>query len=85
MTEQFVLPKGTLVHVCGWPVALTADTIIETNPGNWGLIQTDLHARASSIQATRKSVMGLSGNIIVLSDEEKARLREGQRSTTSGG
>jgi hypothetical protein len=50
---RFTLPEGTLVHVCGWPVALTQDTIIETNPGTWGLIQQDLDDRAANLATPR--------------------------------
>jgi hypothetical protein len=42
MTETFTLKAGTVVHVCGLPVALTEDVVIETHPLTWEQISTDL-------------------------------------------
>jgi hypothetical protein len=58
-----VLNAGTVVHVCGWPVELRANTEVGTDDGNWQLIQDDL-ARASKEARTLAAVdpVGRVGN-----------------------
>ncbi len=38
------LKAGTVVQICGLPVALTADVEVETHDGNWALIEAE-HAK----------------------------------------
>ncbi len=38
---MFLLPKGTIIHVSGWPVELSEDTAVTGHPGNIELIKRD--------------------------------------------
>lgn len=39
---QMTLKAGSVIHVAGWPVALTADAVVETNAANLPLIEADM-------------------------------------------
>jgi hypothetical protein len=38
---RFTLKAGSVIHVAGWPVTVTADTEVETNAANIPLIDAD--------------------------------------------
>ena len=39
---QITLEAGTVIHIVGWPVYLTAQTVVETNAANVPLIEKDM-------------------------------------------
>ncbi len=45
--ESLIIPAGTLVHICGWPVEITSDTEIVSDPANIELVRRDLYLRRS--------------------------------------
>jgi len=43
--------KGTIVHVCGWPLALTEEMVAETNAGNVISISNAIRERGTTSNA----------------------------------
>lgn len=48
------VPAGTVVHICGWPVELTAETEIASAPGNLELVTRDLYLRPQTPLSAEK-------------------------------
>lgn len=54
MTVQRTLAPGSVVHLCGVPVALPEGAVVETTDGNWRLIDDATVAATVADEAPRR-------------------------------
>lgn len=45
--KTLTLKAGTIVHICGWPVELTTETVVASSAGNIELVTRDLYLRGT--------------------------------------
>jgi hypothetical protein len=75
MAEDRTLRAGTVVHVCGVPVALADDVVVKTHAGDWNQIEAALARRAEPHAAAvpRRVAETSEGHVVVPEDEPLLR------------
>jgi hypothetical protein len=58
-----VIPAGTVVHICGWPVEVATDVEVTASRGNIELVTRDLYLRKQTPLATAHTGSGESGAV----------------------